>query len=302
MRGFLHQHGHAFGMAIQRLVASPLASLFTVLVIGLSLAMPALLYRIVSDATTLARSQAGPPKLTVFLRADAGETTIRNLRANLEARADLATVHYVSPNEALAELQKKSGLDDVLAGLEHNPLPPAFVVQPQKVAPEQLEALQGDLKKLGGVELVQLDTEWARRLYALQAYFERGLLLLAVVLVTGVLTVMINTLRLQILAAREELEVCKLMGATDAFVRRPFLYFGILQMLLGAALGLLAAEAAREALNRISTEVLGAYGLHFVLQAPAPLELVVVVLFAVAIGWLAAAFSVWLFLRPLRPH
>jgi cell division transport system permease protein len=115
-------------------------------------------------------------------------------------------------------------------------------------------------------------------------------------------TVVVNTLRLQILAAREELEVCKLMGGSNAFVRRPFLYFGILQMLCGAGLGLGAAELARYGLNRISGEVLSAYGLVFQLQPPDPVELAAVVVFALLIGWLAAALSVWAFLREFRPR
>ncbi len=302
MRGALHQHGHALRMAFQRLGAAPLANLFTVLVIGLSLALPALLYRIVSDATALARAEAGPPRVTVFLRADAGEATIRSVRSALEARQDLAALRYVSPADALADLQRRSGLDDVLVGLEHNPLPPAFVLQPRHPEPAELSALQGELKQLSGVELVQLDAEWARRLYALGAFLQRGLMFLAAVLVAGVVTVVINTLRLQILAAREELEVCKLMGASDAFVRRPFLYFGIVQMLVGAGLALAAAEGARRALNLISEQVLTSYGLHFQLQPPEPLELLVVLGFALVIGWLSAAFSVWSFLRTLRPR
>lgn len=302
MKGALHQHAHALGLALQRLVAAPWANLFTVLVIGLSLALPALLYRVVSDVTLIARSHAGPPKLTVFLRSDPPEATLRSVRDALQARSDLSAVRYIAPAEALDELQRRSGLSDLLAGLEHNPLPPAFVVQPRDPQPEHLLALQQTLGKLPGVDQVQLDAEWARRLYALGAFLERGLLLLAAVLVAGVVTVVINTLRLQILAAREELEVCKLMGASDAYVRRPFLYFGIVQMLLGAGLGLLAAEGARMALNAMSLEVLAAYGLHFELQPPDPQELAAVVGFAVLTGWLAAALSVGAFLRGVRPR
>ncbi|MDE3010414.1 MAG: permease-like cell division protein FtsX [Pseudomonadota bacterium] len=298
----LHQHGHAMRLALQRLAGAPLAHLFTILVIGLSLALPALLYRIVTDASALARAQTGPPRITVFLRADAGEATQRAVRSALDARSDLASVRFVSPAEALGELQRRSGLDDVLAGLERNPLPPAFVVQPRNPEPRQLQALQVELKRIAGTDLVQLDAEWARRLYALGAFLERGLLLLAAVLVAGVVTTVVNTLRLQILSAREELEVCKLMGASDAFVRRPFLYFGILQMLFGAALALAAAEGARMALNAISQDVLASYGLHFVLQPPDPGELAAVVGFAVVIGWFSAAWSVWMFLRALRPR
>ena len=302
MRGLLHQHAYGFGLALRRISNAPLAWLLTVLVIGLSLALPALLYRIVSDASVLARAQAGPPRITVFLREDAAESTIRSVRNSLESRADLTQLHYVSPADALQELQKRSGLDDVLAGLEHNPLPPAFIAQPRSTDPDRLMALQGELKHLNGVDLVQLDAEWARRLFALGNFLQRGLLLVAGVMVAGVVTVVVNTLRLQILAAREELEVCKLIGGSNAFVRRPFLYFGLVQMLCGAGLGLGAAEAARLGLNRISAEVLNSYGLVFQLRPPDPLELAAVVMFALGIGWLAAALSVWAFLREFRPR
>jgi cell division transport system permease protein len=302
MRGLLHQHVYALALAFRRLAGAPVAHFLTVVVVGLSLALPAVLFRIVSDATDLAHAEAGPPKLTLFLHADASESTIRSVRAGLEARQDLAKVLYVAPAEALAELQKRSGLDDVLAGLEHNPLPPVFAIQPRAAEPERLLALQKELLRINGVDLVQLDAEWARRLYALGKFLQQGVLLLAAVLLAGVVTVVVNTLRLQILAAREELEVCKLMGASNAFVGRPFLYLGIVQMLLGAGLGLACAEGARRALNQISLEVLDAYGLHFQLHAASPAELGAVVGFAVLIGWVAAAMSIWTFLRRLRPR
>jgi cell division transport system permease protein len=302
MIGLLHQHGHALRLALRRLAGAPLAHLLTIVVIALSLALPNVLFRIVTDLSTLARVEAGPPALTVFMRVDAGEAEIRAVRTVLEARTDLSDVRYVSPAEALRDMQRRTGLDDVLAGLDRNPLPPAFVVRPQERPPEQLVALQAELRALSGVELVQLDAEWARRLYALSSYLQKAVLLLAGVLMAGVVTVMVNTLRLQILASRDEIEVCKLMGASNAFVRRPFLYFGILQMLLGAGLGLAGAELARLELNQLSIEVLGNYGLHFQLHAPTPEEFASVLGFAALVGWLAAAGSVWIFLHRLRPH
>ena len=302
MRGMLHQHAHAIGLATRRLLATPFAHLLTVLVIGLSLALPAVLYRIVTDVAALARVEAGPPKLTVFLRPDASEAGIRTVRNALEAREDLSETVYISPGQALQDIQRRSGLADVLAGLDHNPLPPAFLVRPRATTPEHLQALQDELHHLNGVDLVQLDTEWARRLYAIGTFLQQGVLLLAGVVLAGVVTVVVNTLRLQILAAREELEVCKLMGASDAFVLRPFLYFGIAQMVLGAALGLGGAELARLALNRLSSQVLAAYGLHFQLSAPLPEEIATLFGFAVVIGWLAAAGTTAAFLHRLRPR
>ena len=302
MRGLLHQHAHAFELAVRRLGATPFAHLLTVVVIGLSLALPSVLFRIVADVAALARIQAGPPQLTVFMHADAGDNEVQALQQALARRPDVAAVRFVPPAQALKEIQQRMGLDDVLAGLDHNPLPPAFLVRPSAGQPAQLAALQAALRDLPAVELVQLDSEWARRLYALGAFLQRGVLLLAAVLGAGVITLVVNTIRLQIAGAREELEVCKLLGASDAFVRRPFLYFGMMQMLLGAGLALALAEGARHALNQVSREVLGAYGLYFQLQPPAPIEYGSVLGFAVLSGWVAAAGAMAIFLRALRPR
>ncbi len=302
MMGTLQQQGYALRQAVRQLLSAPLAHLLTILVIGLSLALPVVLYRVVSDLGALARTQAGPPQLTVFLALNASETVIERARTALQARTDLASVEYIAPAAALAEIQRSTHLDDVLAGLDSNPLPGAFVVRPRDGEPAALAALQKALKLLPGVELVQLDAEWARRVYALGQLTERGILLLAGVLATVVLTVVVNTLRLQVLAARAEVEVCKLLGASNAFVRRPFVYFGILQVLLGALLAMGLAELAVMAVNQACADWLDPLGLVLRLQAPNPVEWAVLLGGALVMGWLAGAFTVTLFLRDWQRH
>ena len=300
MKGTLQQQGYALRQALGRLAGAPLAHLFTVLVISLSLAVPIVLYRLVADLGALARAQAGPPQLTVFLRNDVGSALVSSTQATLQARSDLAAVRYVSPDVALQEIRRTTRMDDVLAGLDGNPLPAAFVVRPRNGEPAALLALQKNLQGLPGVDLVQLDAEWARRLYALGQLSERGVLLLAAVLVAGLLSVVVNTLRLQILAAREEIEVCKLMGASNAFVRRPFVYFGVAQVLLGSLLAMALAEGARWSINQASADWLAPLGIHLQLQAPDALEWASLLAWAVVMGWLASAATVALFLRQLR--
>ncbi len=300
MMGSLQQQGYALRQALVRLARAPVAHLFTVLVISLSLAVPLVLYRLVSDLGALARAQAGPPQLTVFLRMDASEALITSTRTALQARPDLEAVRYVSPDAALQDIRRSTRMEDVLAGLDGNPLPGAFVVRPRQGEPEGLVTLQKALRALPGVDLVQFDAEWARRLYALGQLSERGVLMLGGVLVAGLLSVVVNTLRLQILAAREEIEVCKLMGASNAFVRRPFVYFGVLQVLLGSLLAMGLAELARWSINQASTDWLAPLGVHLQLQAPDALEWASLLGWAVMMGWLASAATVAAFLRQLR--
>lgn len=287
---------------MRRLARAPISHALTILVIALSLALPTLLYRIVADVSVLASAQAKPPQLTVFVRQDASEADIRRLRDSFAVRTDVAEVRYVPPAQALKEIQQRTGLDDVLAGLDHNPLPPAFILRPVDGQPDSLNALRDRVRHLPGVDQVQLDAEWARRLYALTSFLRQTVLMLGLVLAAGVVSLVVNTVRLQILAAREELEVCKLMGASDAFVRRPFLYLGMLQMVLGVALALGFEELARQTLNQVSADVLGAYGFEFRLKPPPTEELLTLLGVALLSGWLAAAGATAGFLRALRPR
>lgn len=302
MRGFAERHGHAIASALRRLRAEPIANFLTILVIALSLAVPATLYLILSDAAAMAKGQAGPPAITVLLRATSQPEQVHSLQDKLTHRPEVSSVQFVSPEQGLKELQRRLGSEDVLAGLDHNPLPPVLVVHTLSTDPDVLSALQKDLLVFPIVEQVKLDAEWARRLHAVTHLLEQVVIALALILAAAVVTVVVNTIRLQVLAAREEIEVCKLMGASDAFVRRPFIYFGLVQMLLGGLVALGMTELARIGFNALSGEWLGRYGLSFQVQSLQGLESVMGLLFALMLGWIAASSAVSAFLYRLRPR
>jgi cell division transport system permease protein len=190
----------------------------------------------------------------------------------------------------------------VVAALNQNPLPDTLVVKLRDLAPEQIEGLTAELGALPGVGHVQADSAWARRLSALIAVGRLGFMLLAALLATGLVAVTFNTIRLQVLTQREEIEVARLLGATDAFIRRPFYYLGALQGLAGGvcSLGILAGGLAL--LNRGVHALAETYGSGFQLAFLPPGDAVAVALFASLLGWLGAYLSVSIYLRGIDPR
>jgi len=186
------------------------------------------------------------------------------------------------------------GLAPVIAALGRNPLPDAFVVTAK-------EDLATELAKLPGVAHVQADAVWARRLAAASAILEAALWLLAGLLGAALVAVTFNTIRLQILTQRDEIEVSKLIGATDAFIRRPFYYLGLLQGVVGGIVALVLVAAALALLNREVAVLADSYGSNFRLGFLSLLEAAAAVLLAGGLGWLGAQLSVSRHLRHIEP-
>jgi cell division transport system permease protein len=294
MRTWLRQHREALARALGRLGAQRMATLLNALVIGVALSLPAGGYVLLTGLQGVAQRVSYEPQLSVFLEAGAA-------RADLEARMRrdprVAGLRFVSRDEALAELRVAEELADVIAQLERNPLPDAFVVRGADSAPAALEALAGTLRALPGVARVQVDSAWAQRLAALVRTGRLALGALAVLLATGLVAVTFNTIRLQILTQREEIEVSRLLGATDAFVRRPLLYLGFLQGLAGGALGLAILAGALAVLNVGVRELAQAYGSSFSLPFLPWDDALSVAGFSGFLGWLGSAMSVSRHLR-----
>ncbi len=254
MSAWLNQHLHALQVAWRRLFAHLIGSLFTILVIGLVASLPAFAYLVVNNVASLAGKLDPEPKLSIYLKTTAGEPEVAALKERLGVTPNIVDSRFVSKDTALAELAAV-GIADIVKTLEQNPLPHAFVIKPKVIEPEALEALKKKIESWGEVDVVELDSDWARKLSAFVEFGKHAVFFLTLVLSLALIFVMANTIRLQILNQREEIEVSRLIGATPSFVRRPFLYFGMMQALLGGllALGLVA---------------LGIYGLN---QATAPL-------------------------------
>jgi cell division transport system permease protein len=285
MKSWLSQHWATLGLALGRLAASPLSTLLTALVIGVALSLPATLYLVLDNVSHLAGRLDAKPELTLFLSEGADRAA---LERTLGKRRELAQHRFVSRQEALAGLEKRGGLKDVVALLGANPLPDAFVLTPRDTDPAALERLRAELATLPGVASATLDTAWARRLAALLALGRDFVAVLAALFATALVAVSFNTIRLQVLAHREEIEVSRLLGATEAFVRRPFLYLGALQGLLGALVALGLVGAAVVVLASRVLELAAAYGVDFPLTGIAWKEAAALLGTAAALGWLGA--------------
>src|SRR5690606_8905228 len=208
---------------------------------GIALALPLTLFLLLQNLQGLGQNFGEAGAFSLYLQQDMEETQQRQLLAELQQRDDLVAVELVTPAQALEEFESVSGFEQVLEGLQGNPLPPVLVVTPAALDTPGLEALQQELGQLPGVDLVEFDLAWMQRLQAVVALAQRLALLLGGMLALGVLLVIGNTIRLAIESRRTEIVVVKLVGGTDAYVARPFLYAGLWY---GAAGGLVAVVLA----------------------------------------------------------
>ena len=288
MKAWLRQHRQALLSACRRL------GVLNALVIGIALALPAGGYALLESLRTMAARMSFEPQIALYLAPQAKRPEAEALERRLRADGRIAGVRFVPREEALKELGAVQGLAEVIAAIGHNPLPDAFVVTAK---PDEFGSLAADLGKLPGVEHVQADALWARRLAAAAGLGRLGLWLLAALFGAGLVAVTFNTIRLQILTQRDEIEVSKLIGATDAFIRRPFYYLGLLQGLAGGAAALGIAWAALALLNRQVRALAESYGSEFSFGFLPALDAAAVVAFAGLLGWLGAHLSVSRHLR-----
>lgn len=286
------QHLAVLHSVLRRMFASKLGGLLNILVIGIALSLPAGMYVLLKNVQGLVEQLSGTPQISLFLAMDAREGDIDALSKRLEAHSAVAGVEFVARDQALEQLQQRTGLSDVIGGLAHNPLPDAFIVSPREGTAQSLDALRGELAKLPKVEQAQLDSAWAYKLEALLRFGRLAALILASLLSLALVAITFNTIRLQILTQRDEIEVSRLIGATDGFIRRPFLYFGALQGLLGGLTAWLIVSASLLVLNQPLGELSQLYASRFALQPLGLGDSLSLLLFSLYLGWLGAWLSV----------
>ena len=291
MRAWLQHHRLSLAQTTARLAGSPFATALNVLAIGVALALPFGGYCLLANLEYLSRKVSVDPQLTVFLARDAARADVAAVETRLKGARGVRTVRFVSREAALADLGR-AGLEEVITSLPQNPLPDAFVVTLSASDPMLADRLEVEFKSLPKVAHVQADSAWVRRLDALLRLGRTGVVLLAGLLGIALVAVTFNTIRLQILTQRDEIELCRLIGATHAYIRRPFFYLGSLLGLLGglAALGIVAAGLA--ILNRDLGALAQLYGADLRLSLPGSREMAVVLSSAAALGWLGAYLSV----------
>lgn len=302
MKSWISHHRHSLVESLRRLGGAPLANLFNVLVIGVALSFPLGLYLGLSNLQALSARFSGDPELGIFLAADADKADASQLEARLKAHPAVARARFVPKGEALEDLKRATGLADLVETLGRNPLPDGFVVLPKQRDPRELAGLGREIAGWPKVAHVQLDSEWAGKLDAILRLGQGLVLLLAGLLGFALVAITFNTIRLQVLTRREEIQVSKLIGATNAFIRRPFLYFGTLQGLAGGGIGLLLLYAGPLFLNRSVAELARLYASDFRLLLLSIPDGLAVLGFSAALGWLGAWLSMARHLREIDPR
>ncbi len=292
MIAWLWSHLDALRTTLARLARTPVATLLNVGVLGIALALPAGLYVTLANVQGYAQSLATNTQLSVFLALDAGKADVERTGTQLRRQPAISSVRYVSREEALAQLKTRTGLADVVDSLAENPLPDAFIVQPRDSAPQALEQLRDELRSWPKVAHVQLDAVWARRLEAGLRLAQLAVWLLAALFAFALVAVTFNTIRLQILTRREEIEVAKLIGATDPFIRRPLLYFGAVQGLGGGLAAWAIVAASLYWLNGALADLSRLYGNQIELQPLTLEDGLSLLLFSAVLGWFGAWLSV----------
>jgi cell division transport system permease protein len=301
MKAWSFQHWLSFTGTLKKLAATPFNTLFNSLVIGVALALPAAGYIALDTLRNVTGGFAGDAQLSVFLDLEAKASDAADLQNRVRKMPGVSGVRLITRDQALAKLKETEGMADVIASLGTNPLPDALVVTASDSSEASLEKLAADLKALPQVAQVQLDSAWIRRMDALLRLGRLAIGSLAGLLAFALVVVTFNTIRLQILTQRDEIEVAKLIGATNGFIRRPFFYLGTLQGVLGGIAGCAIAEAAIWLTNRPLLEFVHQYGSDFQLRLLPMGDVLVIIALAGTLGWLGAFLSVSRHLLQIEP-
>lgn len=296
MKAWFIHHLHSLKTALAQFQAAPLATLFTVLVIGVAVALPLVLYVLLGNLERAAGGVKPQTEMTLFLKPAATESEARALLKTLQADAGIGAARLVTREEALRALES-AGLADIVAGLPRNPLPNSLVIHPRAEGSAAVAALAERLRTLPLADRLLMDATWNTRLEALMRLGEQLVFLLAAMLGLALAAITGNTIRLQIYAQRDEIEVARLIGATERFIRRPYLYFGSVQGLAGGIAGWGLVMLCLGLLQSSVSGVAAAYGGAFELSGLSLAELLWALLLCAGLGWLGAYFAVGQTLR-----
>jgi cell division transport system permease protein len=298
MNNWFRQHRFALGAALSHVRKAPGSFLFNVLVVAVALALPFAGVTLLDNVRPLSEELSVDPELSLFLKADTPRDQAQALAPQLQRilHGSRAKVTFVPREQALANLKEKSGLTDVIETLGDNPLPDSYVMKLEgftsRADAARVDGIAEQMRALPGVDSVQVDSAWVKRLAALLGVLRLALLLLAVTLGVVVIAVVFNTIRLQVLTQREEIAVSKLLGATDNFIHRPFYYTGALLGLCAGAVALGAVTLALRPLNTAIAEFARLYASEFQLAPLPPLGMAGLLAISAGLGLVGAMLSV----------
>ena len=249
--------------AVRQLFNQPLATLLILVMLAIAMSLPLALYLGVQSSQAVLGKLNESPQITLYMEQNADEADSAVVKELLAADKRIEKSEFIGKAQGLSELQTSMGEQDIVSMLDSNPLPDAFVVSPKPGGtPSEMQALRQDLAKLPMVESAQLDTEWIQTLYQIDDFVQKVLAFLSVTLSVAFVLVAHNTIRLQILSRKEEIEITKLLGAPSSFIRRPFLYQAVWQSLLAAGLSLALCAWLIHATQPLVAQIFRPYGLN----------------------------------------
>jgi cell division transport system permease protein len=297
-------HAQSALFAAGRLARAPLATALTVLVIAVALTLPTALALAIVSVRTATGNFADAVNVNVYFKRDVSLDKARQLAASLRQRSGVASVQVVSADEALKMFQENSGFGGALDALDENPLPHALTVRPDSGATDatQMESLRRYMSAWPEVELVQVDSEWVQRLNAILELLRGIVVGAAVLLGVGVLAIIGNTVRLEIFNRRAEIEVTKLVGGSNAFVRRPFLYTGLYYGLAGGLIATLLVLLGLGLLNGPVMRLAQSYGSAFRLNLPGLQQVALLLGVGALLGLIGAALAAARHLARIEPR
>lgn len=300
---YFTRHLQVFFGSLGRLSRAPLGTLLTSAVLGIALALPFGLSVLLQNAQQLSSGWDGATQISLFLKSELSEARGRAFHERLRERADVAEVQFIPREEALAEFQRLSGFGDILTALEDNPLPSVIVVRPSlaHAAPGAVEKLVRQLGAYPEVDSAQLDMQWVKRLYAIMDILQRGVQVLALLLALAVVLVVGNTIRLAIQNQRDEIVITKLIGGTDRFIRRPFLYTGFWYGVFGALIAYVLISTTLLALREPVQVLSGLYNSGFRLSNLDAGTSALLLVAGVVLGLLGSWLAVSRHLREIEP-
>lgn len=265
--GYLRHHGFAVTESLKKIAAAPFATLLTLAVITFAIALPLFLWVVFNNIQAVTHSWEST-QISIFLKKDTPEQNIQQLLAELRQHQQLAKVEFIPAARGLQEFEQRTGIKNVLAALQSNPLPDVITLYPTAEAqtPAAITALTEELKRRFEIETVQLDMDWVQHLYTLIKLVQQLVYALAIILGAGVLLIIINTIRTCSQAERSKIQVIKLIGGTHRFIRRPFLYMGLFYSLIGCGLAIAAVDYCLDLLNAPVQQIAKMYHIPMVLQ------------------------------------
>ncbi len=296
-------HARTLLSSLGRLYQHKLASIMTIAVIAIALALPTGFYVLLKNAGQLSGNWDSPAKISAYLHDNITSKGMAQIANKLKQDTRIENVESINADEALAEFKLLSGFGEALDALNENPLPSVIVVTPiiDPAKPEAVESLRQELANIEGVEQAKLDMQWVQRLFAIMRIVERALIVIAVLLALAVILTIGNTIRLDIQSRRAEIVVQKLIGATNAFIRRPFLYTGLWYGLLGGIAASLLISISLQLLKEPVKQLAGLYSSQFTLSSLNFSSALLFILLAIALGLLGSWLAVSKHLKEIEP-